>query len=161
LRDYADGLAFFPAEVEKEKGVVLSELRARDTTNARSGKETTRFLYAGTPVAEREVGGIPTQIEHATNDALRAFYRRCYRPERMTVIVIGELNPAKIAAQVATVFSSLAAAGDSPPEIDLHELEPHGPRGHVVVSPTSGTAASFFRDRCGAAFPGYGGGTVA
>ena len=46
-------------------------------------------LFAGTPLPDREVAGLPEQITKATPEKLRAFYQRTYTPERMTVIVTG------------------------------------------------------------------------
>lgn len=144
LRDYADGLEFPPAEVEREKGVVLSELRARDLSGRRASIAVTRALYAGTPVADREVGGVPAQIEQATADALRGFYRRCYQPARMTVLVVGNVAPAGLARQIAGEFGSLAGDRSAPPAVEPALPPPAGLQAHVVVNPNAGAAAVSF-----------------
>ena len=145
LRDYADGLDFAPAEVDRERGVVLSELRARDLDASRAANAITRDLYAGTLVADREVIGLSVQIEHATADALRAFYRRCYQPARMTVIVVGNLDPAEFTLKIAHEFESFAADRAAPPAVEpalpppLDDL-----KAHIIVNPSLGAASLSF-----------------
>lgn len=142
LRDYADGISFLPAEVESEKGIVLSEFRARDGAATRVRNETLRVVYAGTPFVERDVIGLPAQIQGATAETLRKFYQRCYRPERMTVIVTGQVNADKVAEKLSAAFSSLVGVGPTPAAIPLHlPRRAENLEANFIVNPT-GTAAS-------------------
>ena len=137
LRDYADGLLFPPEEMTKESAVVISELHARDSAGRQAAIQTSNALYAGTRLPDREVLGVVQQLEHATPDQLRAFYQRNYRPDRMTVLVVGPVNPAAVVEQISAAFGSMAASSDSvapaaeptPPHLD-------GVKPEVIAVPT-------------------------
>lgn len=138
LRDYADGLLFPADEVRRESGVVVSELRARDSAARRTAIQMIDTLYAGTPLPNREVGGLPEQLEHATPDTLRAFYQRHYVPERMTVLLVGPVEIDAAAAKIKTAFESIGAPAEStnpapvPTPARFDGIKPS-----VIVIPTS------------------------
>ncbi len=145
LRDYADGQLFLPEEVKREAPVVISEVRARDSAGQRTALDLLKVIYAGTRVPEREVLGVPDQIEHATADQLRAFYRRTYSPARMTVVVVGPIESAAMVEKISTVFGSMTASADSEAPAAAVEL-PHsdGVKTDVIVVPTSKAAVAEF-----------------
>jgi zinc protease len=45
FREYADGVTFEPALIERERGVVLSEMATRDTPEARAGRSNVELLW--------------------------------------------------------------------------------------------------------------------
>jgi zinc protease len=138
LRDYADGLLFPPDQVTREAGVVISEFNSRDSAARRNGLQMINLLYAGTRLPDREVGGVPAQLEHASPDQLRAFYRRNYLPDRMTVLIVGPIEPAAIIDKITAAFSSMTRFTDGvapAPFADLPSFA--GVRPDVVVVPTA------------------------
>ena len=56
LRDYADGIEFAPAEVKREKGVIVSELTARDTNAWQVNRQRISALYGGSTIPTRLLG---------------------------------------------------------------------------------------------------------
>jgi len=138
LRDYADGLLFLPEEMTKESAVVISELHARDNAARQTGRQVSNALFAGTRLPDREVGGVTEQLERATPDQLRAFYQRNYRPDRMTVLVVGPVDPAAVVEQISAVFGSMAAPQENvapAAETTLPRLD--GVKPEVIVVPTA------------------------
>ena len=138
IHDYADGLLFPSEQLATESGVVISELRARDSAGRRNSIQMLQVLYAGTRVPDREVGGVTEQLERATPDQLRAFYRRNYQPARMTVIVVGPVDPAAVAAKIEAAFGVITAPAD--PVAPAPTAEPPPPtaiKPDVVVVPTA------------------------
>lgn len=110
MRDIADGLSILPEEVEKERGVILSEKVARDSTQYRAGRRMREKIYAGTrfvsePIGEEEV------IRTASAQTIRAFYDAWYRPELMIVVVVGDVQPAQVEQTIRNAFSDLQAHG--------------------------------------------------
>lgn len=112
LHDYADGLLFPANEVARESGVILSELRARDSATHRNAIQLLQALYAGTALPDREIEGVPEQLKRATPDQLRAFYRRNYQPARMTVLVVGPVDSDATVAKISAAFGSIAAPAE-------------------------------------------------
>jgi len=141
LRDYADGIEFAPAEVKRERGVIVSELTARDTNTWQVTRQRISALYSGSAIPTRLPVGNTATIKQATAFQLRAFYQRCYRPERMTLLVVGDVTNEAAMALIEKNFASLAGVGPSVAPVlpDLPRNE--GLRAHVIASATSTAAA--------------------
>ncbi|RPF70880.1 M16 family metallopeptidase [Aurantiacibacter spongiae] len=92
MRETASNLAFDDEAVEREKGVVLSERRVRDTYAMRSLVDNLDFLYPGTLAATRLPIGTVATLQAADGAALRDLYERYYRPENVAVIVSGDYD---------------------------------------------------------------------
>jgi zinc protease len=137
LRDYADGLLFPPEEVARESGVVISELNARDSAGRRLATQLVKELYSGTPLPDRDVGGLQDQLAKATPEQLRAFYQRNYSPDRMTVVIVGAIEPAATVEKITAVFGPIAPKvkpAPATPAVVLTAFEDIKP--HVIVVPT-------------------------
>ena len=118
LRDWAGDIAFGPAEVEAERGVVLEEWRRGRGAEARLRDKALPVLFHASPLAERLPIGRPEIIRSAPAEALVRYYRDWYRPERMAVIAVGDVNVPEIEARIAAEFSSLRAAAPPRPYSD-------------------------------------------
>lgn len=104
LKEWATKVSFDPVEVEKEKGVIIEEMRlglGPDET-ARIGE--IKGLLAGTAHEDREPIGTEASIHAATAERLREFYLEHYRPERMAVIVVGDIEPRGVVARIQKEF---------------------------------------------------------
>lgn len=124
LRDFADGIQFAPAEVQRERGVILSEDLARHIPAQVLLREREAFAFAGTRIAQRWPLGPAATITGAKPEALRAFYDAWYRPERMILAVAGDLGDLPIAALVREQFATLTARGTGRADPAPGELPP-------------------------------------
>ena len=111
LRDWAGGVTFDPAELESERGVVESERRMHNDVWNRVADRTREIELAGTPYARRLPIGDPGVILSAPAERLRGFYDAWYRPERMVVLVVGEIEGAAVERVVRELFGDLKARG--------------------------------------------------
>ncbi len=107
LRDWAGGLTFDSTEIDKERGVVLSEWRSGLGAQERLRNETLPVVFANSRYADRLPIGDTTVLKRAPYDALRRFYREWYRPDLMAVAVIGDVEPAEIEARIQELFDDL------------------------------------------------------
>ena len=139
LRDFADGVLFEPAEVNRERGVLLSESLTRRTPDLNREVAWREFVLAGTLVPQRLPLGTDAAIKGAKPAALRAFYDAWYRPERMIVTMVGDFDAAKLAPLVQTTFGSLAGRGALRPESGLGALKlPAGVSAKFYPEPRDG-----------------------
>lgn len=135
MRETASELAFNPQAVEREKGVILSERRVRDTYALRSTIDSIAFFYPGAKLVDRLPIGTVETLQAATAEKLRAFYDRAYRPENTALIVVGEFDPDVVEAAIRKHFSSWApqpivpVAGAGPVPFD------HAGQTHVYLDP--------------------------
>ncbi len=92
LRDYADGLLLEEAEVQAEKGVIDGEQRERDSAGFRMFMKQMEIMFAGSRYAERIPIGTKEVRDEFSAASVRAFYEKWYRPEHLTLIVVGDLG---------------------------------------------------------------------
>lgn len=116
MRETASNLTLAPAAVQREKGVIESELRMRDTFEQRNTINAIKFLYPGSLFARRWVSGSEKSVSQATAKEIRAYYERWYRPDNMAVIVVGDFDPATVQSEIRKHFGSWhAKPGPKPP----------------------------------------------
>jgi predicted Zn-dependent peptidase len=85
-------------EFQRERLVVLEEIRrSDDNPDRRLYKHTSEMAYQYLPY-RRPVLGLSEVIEHLTSDQMRAFHRQWYRPENITVAVVGNISVARAIA---------------------------------------------------------------
>jgi zinc protease len=106
MRETASELSFNPEAVEREKGVVLSEKRVRDTYELRNYLDSVEFFYAGARFVERLPIGTVETLQGATSEKLRALYQRIYRPENTAIIVVGDFDAELVEAKIREHFAS-------------------------------------------------------
>ena len=120
LRDWAGGITFADAEIDKERGVVLSEWRSGLGAQERLRNETLPVVLANSRYAERLPIGDTTVLKRAPYDALKRYYRDWYRPDLMAVAAVGDFDPAAVEADIRRRFGDL----DNPPSPRAREPYP-------------------------------------
>ena len=107
LADFAGGMTLDPAEIDKERGVVIEEWRGGLGAGSRLRDQQIPVLYRGSKYAERLPIGKPDVLKTFPPERLRAFYTTWYRPDRMAVIAVGDIDPKAMEAQVRAEFGAL------------------------------------------------------
>jgi zinc protease len=135
MRETAGELALAADAVEPERGVVLSEERVRDSPGYRAMKARLQAQLEGQLAASRFPIGKVEIIKTAPASELARYYRANYRPDRATLIVVGDVDPTDIEARIRTRFGDWKAVGPAVTEPDLGTLKPRGPRAQLMVIP--------------------------
>jgi len=115
LADFAGGMTLAPEEIDKERGVVIEEWRGGLGAGSRLRDQQIPVLYYQSKYADRLPIGKPEILKSFTPDRLKAFYTKWYRPDRMAVVVVGDLDPAKMEALIKTTFGPLVKPDTPPP----------------------------------------------
>ena len=118
LSDFAGGLTLDPAQIDKERGVVIEEWRGGLGAGSRLRDAQIPFIYFRSRYAERLPIGKPEVIQNAPAARLRAFYDAWYRPERIAVVAVGDIDPQQMEAAIRTTFGPLKARGATAPSPD-------------------------------------------
>lgn len=134
LRDIAGELTFPEAAVEREKGIMRSEAQLRNTTQARRSTEFFRGAF-NERIAGR-AGATPEQLSALDADKLRAFYQGFYRPERATLVVVGDYNGKRMEQKIVELFSDWQGKGEARPRFDAVIKPKNGMRTATFVDPT-------------------------
>ena len=135
LADFAGGLTLGPDEIEKERGVVIEEWRAGLGAGSRVRDKQIPVLYLNSRYAQRLPIGKPEIIRNAPPARLRAFYDTWYRPERMAVVAVGDIDPQPIEAAIRSDFGPLKARGRTARPPDQNVPMPRELRVSVVTDP--------------------------
>ena len=114
LADFAGGWTLSKNEIDKERGVVLEEWRLGQGANSRLQRLQFPVLMHGSRYAERLPIGDPDVIRSFDPARLRAFAREWYRPERMAVAVVGDVDPAKAERWIQDKLGEVQAAEPGP-----------------------------------------------
>ena len=107
MRDFGDGALLEPEEIESERGVVLSEKMSRDSVSMRIMEEQFQELLPESRLTERFPIGTREVIENAQRDRFVDFYERFYTPERMTLVVVGDIDVEEMEEKIRRFFSGL------------------------------------------------------
>lgn len=130
FHDYAGGLLLLPEEIEKERGIILSEKRTRDSVGYRTWLATNNFLLHNTMFAKRDVIGTVDVLSKAGRDQFVDYYNTWYRPELMSLVVVGDIDAAAVEKQIVDAFSGIEARAPARPQPDLGKV--HHPDGVQV-----------------------------
>lgn len=130
MREIASELTLAPAAVDRERGILLSEYRVRNSPQLR------RTLDAlGKQVPDARFGqamvGTPESIANISAAQLRAFYQGYYRPERATLVMVGDFDVDAMEKQVRARFSNWQGKGKP--------LESYAPAIPAAASPVVAT----------------------
>lgn len=117
--DYAGGLLLGADEIDKERGIILSEERQRDNVNFRTMIAEMNFILAGTRLPERIPIGLIDVIKQAPRARLVEFYDTWYRPDLMAVVVVGDVDVATVEAKIKTALGPVKARAPAAPGPDL------------------------------------------
>ena len=92
MRDYAMGALLLEEEVKRERGVILSEWRSRDSAAYRTFKATLQFELPDFLLSKRLPIGKAEVIKNADRALLKGFYDTWYRPDNMVLVIVGDIE---------------------------------------------------------------------
>jgi zinc protease len=123
LSDFAGGMALDAKEIDRERGVIIEEWRGRLGASSRIQAIQAKAIYGDSKYANRLPIGTLDVLKSFTPRRLRDFYEKWYRPDRMAVIVVGDMNVAQAEQLVAKHFGALQKRGTG--ERPVHPIPPH------------------------------------
>jgi zinc protease len=131
LEDWAHNVTFDPAEIEKERGVVLEEWRSGRGAGGRTRDKLFPIMFKGSRYATRLPIGTPEIIQNAKPERITQFYKDWYRPDLMAVVAVGDFDKAMIEKLVNKHFASLPEA-KSPRPRTAYEVPDRSDTGYAI-----------------------------
>lgn len=125
FREVASEIKFDPAAVDRERGVILGEERARDNFQLHQLVDMIGFQAPETPYPNRLPIGVDAVLKIAKADTIKDLYHRYYRPENATLVFVGDADPATVEGKIKKAF------------VDWKDVGPAGaplPRGKVDLA---------------------------
>ena len=107
LEDWASSVSFDDAEIDKERGVVLEELRLGKGADDRMSKIYFPKLFEGSKYGDRLPIGTEDILKNFKYETIKRFYKDWYRPDLMAVVVVGDIEVAEAEQYVKKHFEHL------------------------------------------------------
>jgi predicted Zn-dependent peptidase len=113
LTDIVRNPAFSPEDIEREKKVVLEEIKmVEDTPDDLVHELFTQSFWENHPLG-RPILGTKDTVESFNADLLRDYFTNAYTPRNLIVSAVGNLEHARVRTLVEEKFGSLAASGEA------------------------------------------------
>lgn len=142
LADVASGMLLTAEEINKERGIILEENRARKGVRQRLTEKLLPALLPGSLIARRLPIGLEESIARFQRDDFLAYYKTWYHPSKVTVLAVGDAPVATIVTAITRHFA--AWQPDTPPPQDqVVTLPPYQAPHPVIVTDPELTAANF------------------
>jgi zinc protease len=107
LSDWANGVLLTDEEIDKERGVILEELRIGQGASQRMRDEYFPEMFKNSMYAERLPIGKKDILETFEYETIRRFYKEWYRPDLMAIIAIGDLDVDEMKKKIEEKFGSI------------------------------------------------------
>ncbi|MCK5673801.1 MAG: insulinase family protein [Spirochaetales bacterium] len=115
LKEWAFEISFLDKEIDKERGVVYEEWRVGRGADARMRDKYFPVLFSDSRYAERLPIGDMDIVNNSSYDTIKRFYKDWYRPDLMSVIVVGEVDTNSVKNQIEELFGNYSNSPDSRP----------------------------------------------
>ena len=134
LEDWAHNVTFDPAEIDKERGVVMEEWRLRRGAGARMTDKLFPVLLKGSRYADRVPIGKTEIIQTFKPAQLTRFYKDWYRPDLMAVVAVGDFDRPAVETLVKNHFSGIPAAASSARTRQVYDVPDHAGTIYATVT---------------------------
>ena len=114
LADMAFRSTFDPKEVAREREVIFEEANIEtDNPKAAIIRQLYGMVFANNPYGSPVLGTRPT-MNAATSEILKAYNKRYYTPENMTLVVAGPVEVKTVRAMVDRIWGTIPSTGYKP-----------------------------------------------
>jgi hypothetical protein len=111
LADWAHAVSFDPEEIEKERGVVIEEWRTTSQgINGRLSNFRINDMLKDSKHSERLPIGKPEVIKNITREEIINFYKKWYRPDLMSVVVVGDKKVSELEKVIVDTMNQIPTA---------------------------------------------------
>jgi zinc protease len=124
LEDWAHDVSFDADEIEKERGVVISERRGQLGADERLRQQWWPIAYSGSRYADRIPIGKIEILQGFKHERLKNFYNKWYRPDLMAVCAVGDFDVDKVEMLIKEKFSAIPSK-TTPLEYKTFEVPDH------------------------------------
>lgn len=112
LHDWSSFVSLEGEEIEKERGVILEEMRQGQTAQMRIYDKMLPEVYPNSPYGYRMPIGTEQVIANFEHQALRDYYHKWYRPDLQGIIIIGDIDVNEIESRLKAIFADIPAPVD-------------------------------------------------
>jgi zinc protease len=135
MRELVTSMLIEPDKVDAERGVVLAEERSRAGPALEASKAFLQLQLGNHPYGRSPIG-LRNIIETVTPATIRGFYDAFYRPERATLIIVGDVRIDQMTAAITGAFQDWRGRGEPGKDPKPITVKPASP--DVAIITTAG-----------------------
>lgn len=114
MSDWVNGMLLDSFEVEKERGVVLSEWLSKQSPKNKKGQFFLQTLLNNSLYSQRTVIGDTTSLKNFKRKELKAFYQKWYDPSLMAVAIAGDVDAEEVEHKIIKKFAKIPTQSPKP-----------------------------------------------
>lgn len=123
FRDYLDGMALGEKEIDKERGIILSEKLSRDSIDYRTMLEGYKFALPDSLLPKRLPIGQEETIKTMQRPRFVEFYGKWYTPERAVIVAVGDFKHVEaVKGEIEKNFADAKPKGKNPADPSLGKI---------------------------------------
>ena len=112
LEDWAHNVTYYNDDIDGERPIILEESRLGKSAGERMFKKVYPELFKGSKYAQRLPIGVDSLIQHFPYDAIKRYYRDWYRPDLMSVVVVGDISQAEALKYIEQHFGGIPSVAN-------------------------------------------------
>ena len=109
LHDWSSFISLEGEEIDKERGVILEEMRQGQGAQMRIYQKMLPEIYPNSPYGHRLPIGTEEVVANFDHEALRAYYHKWYRPDLQGIIIIGDIDVNEVESHLKRIFEDIPA----------------------------------------------------
>ena len=133
IRDWAQDALLEGEEIDKERGVILEEMRGGRGANQRMQDQFLPMLLNNSRYANRLPIGTEDVVSGFPHEEIRKFHADWYRPDLMSVIIVGDIDEQEMKGEIERLFSDMRMP-ENPPVRSEYKVDLKGENQYMVVT---------------------------
>ena len=135
LHDYSHFVTNDPAEIDKERPVIIEERRSRRNAQWRTFERSLPYYYGDNKYSTCTLIGSQENLETFKPESLVNFYRTWYHPGNQAVVVVGDVDVDAVEAKIKRIWADIPAAVNPQPKPKYTITNFTEPRVGIITDP--------------------------
>lgn len=110
MHDYAHYVLNEQEEIDKERGVIIEERRARRNAQWRMHEKSLPYYYGNNKYGECTLIGSQENLQTFKRESIVNFYQTWYHPDMQAFIVVGDVDVDYVEGKIKEIFGEIPAA---------------------------------------------------
>lgn len=115
LEDWAHNITMEGSEIDKERGVILEELRGGKGAQQRMRDKWLPILVGDSKYGKRNIIGTEDILKNFTHETIRNFYKTWYRPDLQAIAAVGDFDIDEVEKIIKQRFGAIPKATNAKP----------------------------------------------
>ena len=135
MRETASNLTLDPEAIDRERGVILAEKRARTSPAYHASIASLKFYLEGSLFPDRIPIGTEKSIQSVTPENFRDFYKGYYHPDETFIVLVGDFETDYAAGKIEEFFADWTVETAAKADVEINPLGARGVEAEYYVDP--------------------------